>query len=301
MVFIVVKSLNSPKNFLFTFHQKKMEAPKKRKIESLESQKIVSLEEYVKQRGQPMNSSLKGSKVIMSQGKDGIIYGTPEKVFKLKRMRINSGYFVLEDPMTAHPPVQPKIQATKARLNLQAGNWTTRGQGGIIYQRAGSSPQDPGFQTPNAPLNQPGRIVTTQGRGGIIYRRPGPPPIPQPIQNVQQLQPSRIAHQIVGHDQKSSKMLVILDSGEQRLITYTLPRRTCTVQELLEQVDIRLDKDSDIECIANPGGQIDYIVMVGQNRNQRETDPAILTKQVENAIRQRQLAQRQVPDQASRI
>jgi hypothetical protein len=136
--------------------------------------------------------------------------------------------------------------------------------------------------------------LMTQGRGGIIYRRPGPPPIPQPIQNVQQPQPSRIVHEIEAREQESSKMLVILDSGEQRLITFTLPRKTCTVQELLEQVDIRLDKDSDIECIANPGGQIDYIVKVGQNRNQRGTDPAILTKHAENAIRQRQVQQQQL-------
>ncbi|XP_063701082.1 uncharacterized protein LOC134831309 [Culicoides brevitarsis] len=64
-------------------------------------------------------------------------------------------------------------------------------------------------------------------------------------------------------DRESAKMLVILKSGEQRLITFTLPRETCTVQELLEQVNVPFDTDSNIRCISNPGSDIDYVVTVG--------------------------------------
>lgn len=64
-------------------------------------------------------------------------------------------------------------------------------------------------------------------------------------------------------DRESAKMLVILKSGEQRLITFTLPRETCTVQELLEQVGVPFEVDSNIRCISNPGADIDYVVTVG--------------------------------------
>lgn len=41
----------------------------------------------------------------------------------------------------------------------------------------------------------------------------------------------------VNHDfQDSIRMLVFLACGEQRLITFTLPREQCTIQEILEQV-----------------------------------------------------------------
>lgn len=34
----------------------------------------------------------------------------------------------------------------------------------------------------------------------------------------------------------SIRMLVLLSTGEQRLITFTLPKEQCTIQEILEQV-----------------------------------------------------------------
>lgn len=35
---------------------------------------------------------------------------------------------------------------------------------------------------------------------------------------------------------QSAKMLIFLQNGEQRLITFTLPKESCTLQEVLEQV-----------------------------------------------------------------
>lgn len=92
-------------------------------------------------------------------------------------------------------------------------------------------------------------------------------------------------------------MLVILDNGEQRLITFTLPKETCTVQELLDQVGIDIGADSNIECIENPSPEIDYIVKVG---NFATKDTAAMTKAAENHIRQ-QAAQQQQQQQQQRM
>lgn len=37
---------------------------------------------------------------------------------------------------------------------------------------------------------------------------------------------------------QSAKMLIFLQNGEQRLITFTLPKESCTLQEVLEQACI---------------------------------------------------------------
>ena len=87
-------------------------------------------------------------------------------------------------------------------------------------------------------------------------------------------------------ERKSAKMLVILDTGELRLITFILPKETCAVQELLDQVGIQVGADSSIECIKNPGSEIDYIVKVG---NVASRNIAALIKVAENHIRQEQL------------
>lgn len=104
-------------------------------------------------------------------------------------------------------------------------------------------------------------------------------------------------HQIEVRERESAKMLVILENGEQRLITFTLPKETCTVQELLEQVNIRVEPEQDIECISNPGGSIDYIVKVGRNK-QQGMEALQITKAAENVIRhQEQLKQQQLQQQ----
>lgn len=59
-------------------------------------------------------------------------------------------------------------------------------------------------------------------------------------------------------------MLVSLENGEQRLITFTVPKETCTVQDLLEQVGVPFNADTKIECVTNTGiSDIDYVVTVG--------------------------------------
>lgn len=75
-----------------------------------------------------------------------------------------------------------------------------------------------------------------------------PPPPPPPVEQ---------------DTRESAKMLVILENGEQRLITFTLPKESCTVQELLEQVGVPFTPDTNIQCLPNPGIDIDYLVTVG--------------------------------------
>uniref|UniRef100_A0A182TAE2 Uncharacterized protein n=1 Tax=Anopheles maculatus TaxID=74869 RepID=A0A182TAE2_9DIPT len=80
---------------------------------------------------------------------------------------------------------------------------------------------------------------------------------------------------------ESARMLVILQSGEQRLITFTLPKESCTVQDLLEQVQVQYSPDSNIQCISNPGGDVDYIVTVGIG----ESETAEVIRQAEITLR----------------
>ena len=116
----------------------------------------------------------------------------------------------------------------------------------------------------------------------VIRQRPPPRP---------QFQQPGLNMEIEVSERESAKMLVILDNGEQRLITFTLPKETCTVQELLDQVGIHVGADSNIECIENPGSEIDYIVKVG---NFASRDTAAMTKAAENHIRQQHQRQQMI-------
>lgn len=51
----------------------------------------------------------------------------------------------------------------------------------------------------------------------------------------------------VAAEPQSARMLILLQNGEQRLITFTLPKESCTVQELLEQVSHRHTSMHDVE------------------------------------------------------
>lgn len=77
---------------------------------------------------------------------------------------------------------------------------------------------------------------------------------------------------------EEGKMLVILRNNEQRLITFKVPKGTCTVQDLLDQVGIETRDENNVECIENSGLDIDYIVKVGKE-----------IKGVENHIHRQQI------------
>lgn len=58
-------------------------------------------------------------------------------------------------------------------------------------------------------------------------------------------------------------MLVLLDNGEQRLITFTLPKEACTIQEILEQVGVPFTKETPIQVSEANSNGLNYIVAVG--------------------------------------
>ncbi|XP_063383562.1 uncharacterized protein LOC134669874 [Cydia fagiglandana] len=62
---------------------------------------------------------------------------------------------------------------------------------------------------------------------------------------------------------QSAKMLIFLQNGEQRLITFTLPKESCTLQEVLEQVNVPVSEDTHVQCLQNTNSEIDYFVAVG--------------------------------------
>ncbi|KAL7298667.1 hypothetical protein TKK_0008431 [Trichogramma kaykai] len=64
-----------------------------------------------------------------------------------------------------------------------------------------------------------------------------------------------VQHQVAGNE---VKMLVILKSGEQRLITFTLANHECTVADLLEQANIQDSAQPCIALVSDPN--LNYIV-----------------------------------------
>lgn len=150
------------------------------------------------------------------------------------------------------------------------------------YKRQYVLPQQ---QLQNLNQSQPGQAVIrgNSGRGRGAMRGGGTsgqvrfakkpystirPPANQQLQQQQQQQSQQnqtdqSQHIIETEARESAKMLVVLQSGEQRLITFTLPKESCTVQELLEQVGVPFTDHTNIECVTNPGVSIDYLVTVG--------------------------------------
>lgn len=84
---------------------------------------------------------------------------------------------------------------------------------------------------------------------------------------------SAVMHTDVINTQNScdtAKMLVVLPDEERRLITFTLPSESCTVNELLEQVGIELTPNMQVRCVAIADEGLDYVVTI------KEEKPALL-------------------------
>lgn len=85
-------------------------------------------------------------------------------------------------------------------------------------------------------------------------------------------------------EKEIAKMLIILESGERRLITFKLLEETCSVQMMLDEIGIQVDDDSNLEFVQNPGSEIDFIVKIGDSAN--TCDTAELIKEAESYVRQ---------------
>ncbi|XP_011293377.2 uncharacterized protein LOC101890437 isoform X1 [Musca domestica] len=145
----------------------------------------------------------------------------------------------------------------------------------------------------------------------------GPNPAASPVQNrppagssvyqtshnnyeiqTQHVLQNRAGQQMAEKDRNSAKMLVILVSGEQRLITFTLPRESCTVQDLLEQVGVPFDDNTTIQCVENPGANIDFVVTVGFSVQESASELISRAEQSLQISRQQESLQQNAAGQA---
>ncbi|XP_033226791.1 uncharacterized protein LOC117179068 isoform X2 [Belonocnema kinseyi] len=69
-----------------------------------------------------------------------------------------------------------------------------------------------------------------------------------------------------------AKMLVVLLDGEQRLITFDIPAEDCTVQDLLEQVNVPFGTENVVSLVNDPTLGINYIVEV-HSADSDQNDP----------------------------
>nr|XP_032510951.1 uncharacterized protein LOC116765553 isoform X5 [Danaus plexippus plexippus] len=120
---------------------------------------------------------------------------------------------------------------------------------------------------------------------------------PRPVQRVHPMQTQQANHMNECNDSASgpseqsselpsAKMLIFLQSGEQRLITFTLPKESCTLQEVLEQVNVPFTEDTQIQCMQNTSTEIDYFVTVGSTmriEEMLENHPMLVGGDVSNS------------------
>ncbi|KAJ8985564.1 hypothetical protein NQ317_011524 [Molorchus minor] len=121
------------------------------------------------------------------------------------------------------------------------------------------------------PQQQQQRPNQRQSQANYVIQPPKPNQKPTQQRPLPAFIPSRqitVKNTLVGEDFSDSiRMLVLLENGEQRLITFTLPKEACTIQEILEQVNVPFQNDTNIQVTeANTNG-INYIVTVGNVPN----------------------------------
>lgn len=73
-----------------------------------------------------------------------------------------------------------------------------------------------------------------------------------------------------------------------------MPKESCTIQELLEQIGVPFERDTNIQCMQKPGLNIDFLVTVGVNISDTPMD--IITA-AENSLQLKQQEQQQQQQQ----
>ncbi|XP_055613334.1 uncharacterized protein LOC129759826 [Uranotaenia lowii] len=89
----------------------------------------------------------------------------------------------------------------------------------------------------------------------------------------------------------SFKMMVLLRSGEKREITCTVPKQSCSAEELLEQVGIQSPRSADIQCFLvvssnDDAGSIDCIVTAGVEAYRETAERALIKYKQQHAVSQ---------------
>lgn len=100
----------------------------------------------------------------------------------------------------------------------------------------------------------------------------GEPPHHSPVEQISTNNYAVHSHHIRTHRTRRAiaegngnlaKMLVLQASGEKRLITFTLPRVTCTVKDLLERVGVPFGSTTTLKCVEHRDPNVDFVVGVG--------------------------------------
>ncbi|XP_018569684.1 uncharacterized protein LOC108909755 isoform X2 [Anoplophora glabripennis] len=174
------------------------------------------------------------------------------------------------------PPQQPRPQQPPPQVNDPAryAMMNQAQQQGMTKPQPQPQPQQQ-FQTQmqNQLMQQQQQMQRSQqarqSQANYVIQPPKPNQKPQQQRPLPPYIPSTQIQKIientpVGEEFSDSiRMLVLLENGEQRLITFTLPKEACTIQEILEQVNVPFRNDTDIQVTeANTNG-INYIVTVG--------------------------------------
>ncbi|XP_016967988.1 uncharacterized protein LOC108036389 [Drosophila biarmipes] len=86
-------------------------------------------------------------------------------------------------------------------------------------------------------------------------------------------------------DRRSARMLVILESLKQYVITFTLPSSSCTVQDLLRETGVQFDEGTTIDAMEKYEGTFHVVVCVGFIMTEAAGELVKNTEKVYNEIR----------------
>lgn len=93
--------------------------------------------------------------------------------------------------------------------------------------------------------------------------------------NTTPLQVQQPQHQV---HETNAKMLIVLPDGEQRLITFSLPKEPCSVHELLEQLQIPT-VNRNVTCIqTHNNNDIDFVVTVTEDERTHQLQRQVVAQ-----------------------
>nr|XP_022918733.1 uncharacterized protein LOC111427716 [Onthophagus taurus] len=154
----------------------------------------------------------------------------------------------------ARPLMRPNLYQQQSRFNRPirgTAPHVSPQQQSVIHRQL----QSPQHQVSSTPTHNPNYIIHSHGTTPPV----GEVPVFQPTLQLKQIIEST---PIDDEYRDSIRMLIILSTGEQRLITFTLPKEQCTITEILEQVGLPIHSDTIINCTETYLKEIHYVVNV---------------------------------------
>ncbi|KAJ2946995.1 hypothetical protein O0L34_g16339 [Tuta absoluta] len=185
-------------------------------------------------------------------------------------VQVSSGFQTGASQLTQLLLEEPSPDDERRLLTLANGHRITLAE----YKRLNCSPAPAPVPPPHGMAAQPPPHMhqpRDTARQTLVKSKEQQRPVQrvQPMQTHQQV-PQHESNDVAvsgpseqAQEPQSAKMLIFLQNGEQRLITFTLPKESCTLQEVLEQVNVPFSEDTHIQCMQNTSSEIDYFVSVG--------------------------------------